>query len=146
MGEGYVLEWLDTLISVTLNPDKTNVELLHPQEIAFLRNHIDDEKNKVMLALKKMVFKMDDKAKIKSAVKLYYSSLIVLLDQALKNQIQISKYPQLKQTSNILIACINEILLLYRRPVRKLFRSKRKTSKDLLCFCQKRTYDKDYYD
>ncbi len=112
MGEGYVLEWLDTLISVTLNPDKTNVELLHPQEIAFLRNHIDDEKNKVMLALKKMVFKMADKAKTKSAVKLYYSSLIVLLDQALKNQIQISKYPQLKQTSNILIACINEILLL----------------------------------
>ena len=112
MGEGYVLEWMDTLISVTLNPEKTNVALLHKEEIAMLRNCIDCEKNKVMTTIKNLVFKMDDEAKIKSTIKLYYSILNVLLDQALKNQIQNSRFPQLKQISDETINCLNEIFFL----------------------------------
>lgn len=112
MGEGYVLEWLDTLIFVTMNHEKNNVALLHSEEIAMLRDYIDDEKNRVMITIKNLVFRIDDESKIKSAIKLYYSSLTVMLDQALKNQIQISKYPQLKQTSNELIDGLNEILFL----------------------------------
>ena len=112
MDEGYVLEWLDTLISIKLNPVKTNVSLLHPEDIAMLRNCIHDEKNKVLITIKSLVFRINDDAKIKSAVKLYYSCLIVLLDQALKNQIQNSKYLQLKQISEEVIDCINDILFL----------------------------------
>ena len=112
MGEGYVLEWLDTLVFITLNPEKNNVVSLHSVEIATLLNYIGDEKNKVMLVIKNMVFMLGDKAKIKSAIKLYYSSLAVLLDQALKNQIQNSKYPQLNRISTELVDCINEIIYL----------------------------------
>lgn len=112
MGEGYVLEWLDTLISVTLNPEKTDVTLLQFEDIAMHRNSIDDEKNKVMTSIKNLVFKTDNESKIKTTVKLYYSSLIVLLDQAMKNQIQNSVYPQLKEISKEVIDCTNEILFL----------------------------------
>ncbi len=112
MGEGYVLEWLDTLISVTLNPEKTDVTLLQFEDIALHRNSIDDEKNKVMTLIKNLVFKIDDESKIKTTVKLYYSSLIVLLDQAMKNQIQNSGYSQLKEISEEVIDCTNEILFL----------------------------------
>lgn len=112
MGDGYVLEKLDSLISVTLNPEKNNVDLLHSEEIAKLFNYIGYEKNKVMLVIKNMVFMLDDNAKIKSAIKLYYSSLSVLLDQALNNQIQNSKYPQLNQISTELVNSINEIIYL----------------------------------
>jgi hypothetical protein len=112
MGEGYVLEGLDTLISVTLNPVKTNVTLLQSEDIALFRKCIDDEKNKVIITIKSLVFKIDDESKIKTTVKLYYSSLIVLLDQALKNQIQNSECPQLKQISEEVIDCINDILFI----------------------------------
>lgn len=108
----YTLEWLDTLISVTLNPVKTNVALLHTEDIEMLRNCIHDEKNKVMTTIKSLVFKIDGEAKIKSTVKLYYSCLIFLLDQALKNQTQNSKYLHLKQISEDVIDCTNEIVLL----------------------------------
>jgi hypothetical protein len=112
MGEGYVLEWLDTLISVTLNPEKTDVTLLQFEDITMHRNSIEDEKNKVMTSIKNQVFKINDESKIKTTVKLYYSSLIVLLDQAMKNQIQNSVYPQLKEISEEVIDCTNEILFL----------------------------------
>ncbi len=113
MGEGYVLEWLDTLISVTLNPERTDVALLSSKEITQIQNNIDAEKYNVIRAIKYLVFNLGDSAKIKSALKLYYSSLNVLLDQALKNQIQNSQYPQLKLVSDKLIQCVNEILLLF---------------------------------
>lgn len=112
MGEGYVLEWLDTLISVKLNPVKTNVTLLNSEDIISFRNCFQNEKNKIMNAIKSLVFRIDDESKIKSAIKLYYCSLIVLLDQALKNQIQNSEYPQLKQVSEEVIVIINDILFL----------------------------------
>lgn len=112
MGEGYILEWLDTLISVTLNPVKTDVTLLQPEDIAMHRNSIEDEKNNLMTSIKNLVFRIDDESKIKTAVKLYYSSLIVLLDQAMKNQIQNSKYPYLKEISKEVIDSTNEIISL----------------------------------
>jgi hypothetical protein len=112
MGEGYILEWLDTLISVTLNPEKTDVTLLQPEDIAMHRKSIDDEKNKLMTSIKNLVFRIDDESKIKTTLKLYYSSFIVLLDQAMKNQIQNSKYPYLKEISEEVIDCTNEILSL----------------------------------
>src|SRR5690554_3153907 len=110
MGEGYILEWLDTLISVTLNPLKTDVTLLQSEDIAMYRNNIDDEKYKLMTSIKNLVFKIGDESKIKTILKLYYSSLIVLLDQAMKNQTQNSKDPQLKEISKDVIDCTNEIL------------------------------------
>ncbi|HBN04514.1 MAG TPA: hypothetical protein DD434_01815 [Bacteroidales bacterium] len=112
MGEGYILEWLDTLISVTLNPVKTDVTLLHLEEIAMHRNRIEDEKNKLMTSIKSLIFRIDDESKIKTTVKLYYSNLIVLFDQAMKNQIQNSKYPHLKEISEDVIDFTNEILSL----------------------------------
>lgn len=112
MGDGYILEWLDTLISVTLNPVKTDVTLLHPEEIAMHQNRIEDEKNKLMTSIKNLVFKIGDESKIKTILKLYYSSLIALLDQAMKNQIQNSKYPHLKDFSEEVIDSTNEIISL----------------------------------
>jgi hypothetical protein len=65
-----------------------------------------------MTSIKSLVFRIDDESKIKTTVKLYYSNLIVLFDQAMKNQIQNSKYPHLKEISEDVIDFTNEILSL----------------------------------
>ena len=82
MNEGYILEWFDTLITVTLNPVKTKVATIHPDDILRLQSHIEHEKCKVMITIKTLVFSVGNEDSIRSGIKKYHSSLIDLLDQA----------------------------------------------------------------
>lgn len=111
MNEGYILEWFDTLITVTLNPVKTKVASIHPDDISNLQSHIQHEKNKIMTTIKTMVFCIGNEDSIRSGIKKYHSSLIDLLDQAVENQTRNSKYPGLVPISNDLVLCIDELLL-----------------------------------
>jgi hypothetical protein len=61
---GYVLEWLDTLISVTLNPVKSEVGSMLPEDINKLQNLIMQEKDKVQSAIKFTVFNLNDETAI----------------------------------------------------------------------------------
>ena len=54
MNEGYILEWLDTLVTVTLNPAKTNVTSIHPDDILKLQSHITNEKGRIIITIKTM--------------------------------------------------------------------------------------------
>lgn len=112
MNEGYILEWLDTLVTVTLNPVKTKVTSIHPDDIQKLQSHINNEKGRIIITIKTMVFSVVNEDHIRSGIKKYHSSLIDLLDQAMENQIHNSKYPGLEQISNELVLCIDELLLL----------------------------------
>ena len=111
MNEGYILEWLDDLITVTLNPVKNNIGPIHADDVAKLQKHIVNEKNKIMAAIKLFVFSMQNEMNKKSGIKLYHSSLIALLDQSIENQIHYVRYPELKQIYDELITCIDELIL-----------------------------------
>ena len=76
MCEGYVLEWLDTLVTVTLNPAKSKIDVAVPVDIAKIKDQVICQKNKVQTAIKSTVFNLNDEAKIRCLIKKYHSSLI----------------------------------------------------------------------
>lgn len=114
MDEGYVLEWLDTLVTVTLNPVKTKIAAVIPEDITKIRNQVIYQKNKVQSTIKSTVFSMHDDQKIKSLIKKYHSSLIELLDQALKDQAAI-RIIRLRQVLDTIVSSIDELLHLIER-------------------------------
>lgn len=112
---GYVLEWLDTVISITLNPVKSAIAQLLPKDVAKLQNQIAEEKVKVQTAIKTTVFNLTDEMAIKCAVKNYHASLVSLLDQALENRVQIGENLVSKQILDNVIVCVEELLFLIER-------------------------------
>lgn len=115
MCEGYVLEWLDTLISVTLNPLKSEVGSIPPEDINKLQNLIIQEKDKVQSAIKFTVFNLNDETAIKCAIKNYHSSLVSLLDQALENKGPFAENAAPQAILDNIISCIEELLFLIER-------------------------------
>jgi hypothetical protein len=110
MSEGYALEWLDTLITMTLNPAKNKLGSIKDDDISILRTQIKTERDRVMGTIKNLVFSMESEAKIAFGIKQFHTALIALLDQAMRNKICNSRYPELKQILNELIRYISELL------------------------------------
>lgn len=110
MSERYTLEWMDTLITVTLNPAKGKLSSIQEEDISNLRTQIKTEKDRVMGTIKSLVFSMESETKIAFGIKQFHSTLIALLDQAMRNKICNTRYPELKQILNELIRIIGELL------------------------------------
>ena len=110
MNERYTLEWLDTLITMTLNPAKNRLSAIQEEDISNFRIQIKTERDKVMSTIKSLVFSMESETKIAFGIKQFHSSLVALLDQAMRNKICNSRFPELKQILNELIRCISEML------------------------------------
>ena len=91
MCEGYVLEWLDTLISVTLNPLKSEVGSIPPEDINKLQNLIIQEKDKVQSAIKFTVFNLNDETAIKCAIKTIIPALSACLTRHWKTRVRLRK-------------------------------------------------------
>lgn len=111
MRERYTLEWLDSLITVVLNPIKTDLEAILPEQIIFLKSKIEKEKIEQQSFLNKEVFSLSGKKKIKQLINQYHSSLIILLNQAFENykNITANKYG-IKQLANEVITCIDDLV------------------------------------
>ncbi len=112
---GYVLEWLDTLISLTLNPVKSEIGEILPEDTERIQNLITQEKDKVQTAIKFTVFNLNDEAAIRCAIKNYHSSLVSLLDQALENKAHFIDNSISKQILDNIIACVEELLFLIEK-------------------------------
>lgn len=110
MNEGYALEWLDTFITVTLNPGKNRLSSIRNEDLPNFRIQIKTERDKLLRTIKSLVFGAESEAKIAFGMKQFHSGLIALLDQAMRNKICNSKYPELKQILNELIRCISELV------------------------------------
>ncbi|MGV8135985.1 MAG: hypothetical protein AB2L20_12280 [Mangrovibacterium sp.] len=111
MNEGYVLEWLDDLVTIRLNPEITGVGTIQDDDIADLPRSIAIEKHKIKGRIKVFVFSVQNELQAKSGIKLYHSSLVALLDQATENHVNRSKNPEIDQVYDALIACINELII-----------------------------------
>ncbi|NCI46682.1 hypothetical protein [Sediminibacterium soli] len=112
MCEGYVLEWLDTLVTVTLNPAKSKVDVIVPGDIAKIKDQVISQKDKVQTAIKSNVFSLNDEPKIRCLIKKYHSSLITLLDQALEDLELVKDSLPVRQVLDTIIVCIDELLSL----------------------------------
>ncbi|MEJ7682997.1 MAG: hypothetical protein WKG06_35105 [Segetibacter sp.] len=107
----YTLEWLDSLISVSLNPAKTDLNTLSDDEIESVISKITEEKEKLLTVLKNQIFSLTKEKQIALLVNQSHSSLIVLLDQVLKYQkTQSVERPSLSDLYKTLITCLEELL------------------------------------
>jgi hypothetical protein len=108
---GYTFGWLDSLITVSLNPEKTDLDTLSDEEIRAVISKISEEKEKLLTILKNQIFGLTKEKQIALLVNQSHSSLIVLLDQALKYQKgQKSAKSCLKELYNTLTSSLDELL------------------------------------
>ncbi|MBC9797594.1 hypothetical protein [Sinomicrobium weinanense] len=86
MGRKYLLEWLDILVSVTLNPEKTLVQKITEEQVEFIVRNIRRESASVKSKLKHQVFSLTREKHIRLVVENYHTSLLILLDQVSEQQ------------------------------------------------------------
>lgn len=107
----YILEWLDSLITVFLNPAKTDYATVTDEQIKTILTKMTEEKAKFQSLLKNHVFGLTKEKQIELFLKQYHSALIILLDQALENNKAIpGKKKALKRLANEAITCMDELL------------------------------------
>lgn len=107
----YFLEWLDSLITVSFNPAKTDISAITDEQVKTVLNKIAEEKSKLQALLLNHVFSLTKEKQIELFLKQYHSALILLLDQASEIHKSVSnKRPVLKNLASEIVACIDELL------------------------------------
>jgi hypothetical protein len=111
MHTGYTLEWLDSLITVSLNPEKIKWDSVQPERIEYLNERIEEERNKLQSFLNNQVFELLEGNKIRLLIGQYHSTLFLLLEQSMEHKKHIpANRPMLKEFMNALSDCLNELL------------------------------------
>lgn len=82
----YPLEWIDSLILLTLNPSKSNIGNLSQNDLAFITENLSKESQKIQIQLKNEIFALQKKRQIRLLVRKYHSTLVYLLDNIIENQ------------------------------------------------------------
>lgn len=107
----YTLEWLDSLITVSLNPLKSNLEAILPEQILYIKSKIEEEKTKHQTFVRNRVFSLLEDRKIKVLIRQYYSTIVILLNQAHYNKDHILiKNPDLNEVQTVIIQGLEEML------------------------------------
>lgn len=111
MIQNYPLEWLDSLISITLNPSKMYLRDLNKEDIQNLSEKAVIESMHIQSELKNQVFALHKESQIRLLVQKYHSALIILLD-TLDHYIKDISFNK-EEHGNItatLISCLDELL------------------------------------
>lgn len=111
MPQTYPLQWLDTLISITLNPKKNLVCSITADKLSIISEQILEETLHIQTQLNNQIFVFRKECEIRLLVQKYHSALIVLLDSVIDNQNnEVFKNPQLSEVMDILVSCLDELL------------------------------------
>lgn len=111
MIQAYPLEWLDSLITLTLNPKKIYFQDISKEEVQALSEKALIETLHIQSELKNHVFSLHKESQIKLLVQKYHSALIVLLDSMIEYQKNDAfKKSELANISETLISCLDELL------------------------------------
>lgn len=114
-GQAYPYAWLDEVVEVTLNPEKTNVIELEFQQLEIIAGQFDQELQSVLRNLKASTFYLISSKKIKATVTQYYDSLILLERQAMEN---LAAYPEdhpLATTGETIICYIRNMGIVFKK-------------------------------
>ncbi|SFB79789.1 hypothetical protein SAMN04487891_102391 [Flagellimonas taeanensis] len=79
MAQEYLLEWLDMLISTTLDPERTNVREMTPQQATELIQHIHKETATIKTKIKHRAFSLSREKHIRLFLQNHYVSIRILL-------------------------------------------------------------------
>ena len=107
----YPLEWFDSLILETLNPDKANIRNLSDSDQSLILEYVLKESKNIQGQLKNDVFFLQKKSQIRLLVRKYHSTLIYLLDHIIENQKnEIFKTPALQMLAESITDNLSELL------------------------------------
>ncbi len=107
----YPLEWFDSLILETLNPNKTNIKNLTASDQSLILEYVLKESKNIQVQLKNDIFSMQKKSQIRLLIRKYHSTLIYLLDHIIENKKnEIFKTTSLEKLSNSIIDNLSELL------------------------------------
>jgi hypothetical protein len=113
MNKIYTLEWFDSLISQTLNPNNTILESLLPQDFKIISEHIEKESKIIQISLKKEIFLLRRKREVRLQVRKYHSNLVSFIDTVIEYQNRNSLVkPELTGILDLLQDKLEELLLL----------------------------------
>lgn len=87
MQKKYTLEWLDFVVTVTLNPARTDLIHMTEKQTNSIIVMAGQEKDKVQAELKAQVYLLKNQAEIELLVRRCHSDLVILLDQICANQV-----------------------------------------------------------
>ena len=111
MPQTYPLEWLDSLISVTLNPKKNLVCSISADELTIISVRILKETLQIQTQLNNQIFVYRKECEIKLLVQKYHSTLIVFLDSVIEYQNdELFKSSPLSEVMDTLVSCLDELL------------------------------------
>lgn len=79
MKKNYVLEWLDDVVSVRLNPEVKGMKILSSEETNAIKQRIEQEEREFLSRLKNRVFHIQDEAASRSLVKKYHDDLVLMI-------------------------------------------------------------------
>ena len=105
------MEWLDSLITVSLNPAKTDLNTFSDEGIHSVIFKVTEEKEKLLTILKNQIFGLTKEKQIAFLVNQSHSTLIILLDQVLTyRKSQNYNRTSLKELYNTLVSSLEELL------------------------------------
>lgn len=105
----YPLESLDLLITVTLNPERNSIDKITDDQIDDIIENINIENTRIQTLINSQVFSTSKVDETNLLIKKYYSSLTVLLDQAIENQETAPRINKYKDIYVILIRNLNDL-------------------------------------
>lgn len=111
MNQTYLLEWLDLLVTFTLNPSKTNVNAITAVQSKAIVEKTLEQTLFIQSQFKIKIFSLNKEKQIKIIVGNYHSSLIIFLDNVIErsHNVEFERF-DLKQVINTLISCFDELL------------------------------------
>ena len=111
MTQTYLLEWLDSVVTLNLNPQKSDISKLTPLESKGIISKALQETQFIQTQFTIQVFSLSKEKRIKILVKNYHSALISLWDQlVIINDSISSERPDLKEVTTTLLTALNELL------------------------------------
>jgi hypothetical protein len=113
MNNIYPLEWFDSLISQTLNPNNPIVESFSKQDFLIITEHVEKESKNIQNSLKKEIFLLRRKREIRLLVRKYHSNLVYFIDTVI--DYQKTDFVQIQDLASLFILLqskLEELLLL----------------------------------
>lgn len=111
MTQTYLLEWLDSVVALTLNPKKNDINQITSIESKAIIEKATIETQVIQSQFTIQVFSLTKEKQIKVLVGNYHSALIILLDNliAVNDTVNFER-DDLKDVTSTLISCLDELL------------------------------------
>jgi len=110
MQGSYALEWLDTLVNVTLNPKRMESTSLTSQQTELIVQTLNKERDELTSLLKTKVLVINNVQEIELMIRQYHAALIILHDKANENYNLLEEAIELSLACKAVLTCLEELL------------------------------------